>query len=389
MSLLTDRIDALGERFPDPPQAQYVDFLGTQYDLGLAWVQFEPGYGGLGLPAEFQATVDERLANMRAPKTRADFVGLHQGAACVHTFGTPEQKRRFLRSMFTGEERWCQLFSEPGAGSDLAALATMAQRDGEEWVLNGQKVWTSGATTARWGILVARTDPNVPKHRGLTFFICDMTASGVDVRPLRQADGNSSFNEVFLTDVRLSNDLRLGDVGQGWAVSISALHSERAGTVGMFSQSVENLTALWRRYGDAADVGGGARRDQLMQSWVENRVVELLAARAEAGQVLGGASQVGSMLKIASSEATQRLSNVMVAVLGARGQIGFDYDRSAMAMEFEGIPSDQMLAIRSRAMSIEGGTNEIQRRIVAEQMLGLPGDVRTDRDVPWRDVPRS
>jgi len=203
----------------DPATTDRLEFLRARYDAGLAWVSFPEGHGGLGLPRALQPEVDRLFDKAGAPDNnrRANGIGLGMAAPTILAFGTEEQKRRFLKPLWTGEEVWCQLFSEPGAGSDLAAVATRAVRDGEDWVVNGQKVWTSGAHHARFAILLARTDPDVPKHRGLTYFLCDMTVPGVDVRPLRQITGEAEFNEVFLTDVRIPDGQRLGAEGQGWA----------------------------------------------------------------------------------------------------------------------------------------------------------------------------
>jgi alkylation response protein AidB-like acyl-CoA dehydrogenase len=352
-------------------------------------VHFDAGFGGLGVAAGLQTIVDRRLGDAGAPPSLGDYVGLHQGAFAIHHSGTAQQKTRFLRPIFTGEEHWCQLFSEPGAGSDLAGLSTMAVRDGDEWIVNGQKVWTSGAREARWGILVARTDPDVPKHRGLTFFVCDMELDGIEVRPLRQADGGAHFNEVFLTDVHVPDSLRLGDVGHGWGISVASLHSEREGTGEAFARPIDLLVDLWRARADRESAVAIALRDQLVSIWVESKVVELSNLRMRATQGRGGSTPLGSLAKIASSEHTQRLTEVMSRVMGPASQVGFDYgaelrgDTDAIAAQ------PHMLAVRSRAMSIEGGTNEIQRNIIGERVLGLPGDVRVDKDSPWREVPRS
>src|SRR5438067_3203237 len=213
----------------DPAATDPVEFLGARYDAGLAWVWFPEGAGGLGVAPELQGLVDRELALAGAPKPdiERNIIGHGMGAPTVASHGTDEQKLRYLRPLFTSEEIWCQLFSEPGAGSDFASLAARAVRDGDEWVVNGQKVWTTLAHTADWGMLVARTDPDLPKHKGLTYFILDMHAPGVEVRPLRQITGDAEFNEVFMTDVRVPESLRLGDVGDGWRVSMTTLMNER------------------------------------------------------------------------------------------------------------------------------------------------------------------
>src|SRR3954466_3226531 len=218
---LRQRVRDLLDQHP-PASTDRLAFLQAQYDAGLAWVGFPEGLGGLALPRHLQRVVNEQLVAAGAPDNnpRKIGIGLGMAAPTILAYGTDEQKQRWLRPLWTGEEVWCQLFSEPGAGSDLAALATRAVRDGEDpgadWLVNGQKVWTSMAHEARWAILIARSDPDVPKHQGLTYFVIDMTAPGVEVRPLRQLTGEAEFDEVFFSDVRIPDAQRLGEVGEGW-----------------------------------------------------------------------------------------------------------------------------------------------------------------------------
>ncbi|MBW8826376.1 MAG: acyl-CoA dehydrogenase family protein [Acidobacteria bacterium] len=389
--LVDQRLDELLAQFPDLAAADVVAFRGAQFDLGLAFVHFERGFGGLGLAAGLQLRIDSRLREVGAPPRNNDYIGMHQGAASIDAVGTPEQKGRFLRPLFTGEEHWCQLFSEPGAGSDLAGLATMAVRDGDEWIVNGQKVWTSGAHESDFAILVARTNPDAPKHRGLTFFICDIKAPGVEIRPLRQADGRSHFNEVFLTDVRIPDGWRLGNEGHGWGISLTGLHSEREGIGDAFSRPIETLLDLWRGRDDRTSAYALALRDRAMQAWVDSKVVELNGMRMRAALGRGGATPLGSLAKVAHAELNQRLSEIESDLMGPAAQVGLDYDallRGEMD-EPASSQSPQLFAVRSRAMSIEGGTSEIQRNIVGERVLGLPGDIRVDKDRPWREVPRN
>ena len=222
-----DLTEQLLSEFP-PASTDPVTFLGAQFDLGLAWIHFDEGFGGLGLARSLQRPVSERLAAAGAPTAGSrNPIGAGMAAPTIATWGTDEQKKRYLRPLFTGEEVWCQLFSEPGAGSDVAALATSAVPDGDDWVVNGQKVWTTLAHLASFGILVARTDPNLPKHSGLSYFIVDMHAPGVEVRPLRQITGEAEFNEVFFSDARIPNANILGNVGDGWRVSLTTLMNER------------------------------------------------------------------------------------------------------------------------------------------------------------------
>ncbi len=382
---IEERLKQLFARYPDPASAETTAFRAAQYDLGLAWVHFSEGSGGLGVDGALQAVVEERLQAASAPPRNDDYVGMHQAVTAIHAVGTHDQRKRFMRPLFTGEERWCQFFSEPGAGSDLAGLATSALRDGDEWLVNGQKVWTSGAMEADLALLLARTDPNVPKHRGLTLFVCDMQEPGIDVRPIRQADGGAHFNEVFLTDVRIPDAFRLGDIGSGWGVSLTALHSERQGTGDVFKRPTEAMLEAWRQYGPAR---AAALKDEVVRAWIEDWVATVTLQRIHAAAGREGATALGSATKIAASEATQKMSSLALRIIGPDGQVGLDYDSRLRPQET--LPSDpRLLAIRSRAMSIEGGTNEVQRNILGEQVLGLPGDVRVDKDRPWKEVPRN
>jgi alkylation response protein AidB-like acyl-CoA dehydrogenase len=220
-------VDALVADFPPgttPPQ----QFLGEQFDRGLAWLHYPPGSGGLGLTPQDQQRAQARLNAGGAPVSgMRNPIGYGMCAPTIATHGTPEQKERYLRPLFSGEEIWCQLFSEPGAGSDVAGLSTRAERDGEEWMLNGQKVWTTLAHISSFGLIVARTNPDVPKHKGMTAFLVDMKAPGVEVRPLMQITGEAEFNEVFFTDVRMPDSARLGAEGDGWRVAVTTLMNER------------------------------------------------------------------------------------------------------------------------------------------------------------------
>jgi len=225
-------IEVLGARIDEllatGDRADEVAFLGRQFDLGLAWVYFPLGMGGLNLPRELQRTVTRRLAEAGAPTNHGkNTIGLNFAAPTIVTHGSDAQRARYLRPIFTCEEVWCQLFSEPGAGSDLAGLATRAVRDDAGWVVNGRKVWTSCAHRAHQALLVARTDPDVPKHKGLTYFVVDMHSPGVEVRPLRQMTGEAEFNEVYLDDLRLGDEQRIGALGTGWAVAMTTLMNER------------------------------------------------------------------------------------------------------------------------------------------------------------------
>ena len=254
--------------------------------------------------------------------------------------------------------------------------------------MNGQKVWTSYARHARWAILLARTDPDVPKHRGLTFFICDMEAEGVDVRPLRQADGSDShFNEVFLTDVHLPDALRVGDVGAGWAISIVGLSAERDGQGAAHrSTPLDTLLAVWAARQDKTSPGARALRHRVVELWVRSAAIDAMKQRLKEVQDREGPKNEGALTKVASSELAQAIYDLSVDILGPEGTLGGEY---AAMLAGEHVGSPQLLFLRSRANSIEGGTNQILRNIAGERILGLSGDVRVDKVVPWREIPRS
>jgi alkylation response protein AidB-like acyl-CoA dehydrogenase len=388
LRLVEGQIEALLQEFP-PSSTSWQSFLGAQFDRGLAWVHFGEGSGGLGLSASLQPVINARLEAAGAPNPfRRNLVGVGQSAAAIHAHGTSVQKHRFLRKAWTCEELWCQLFSEPGAGSDLAGLATMAVRDGEEWVVNGQKVWSSAARDARWAILLARTDPHVPKHRGLTFFVCDMTAAGVEVRPIRQADGNQHFNEVFLDGVRLPDDLRIGDAGRGWGVSLTSLSSERE-AAGNMEPPIAVAWRLWEQRSDKTSAGAQVLRQRLAGAWIEARVGEYTERRLRAAQGRAGAGSDGSIGKLRRTLIHELVGELCVDILGAEGTLGGDYRGSGGNPRDVGDATPQMFFIRTRSNAIMGGTTQIQKNILAERLLGLPKDARGDVDIPWSETVRS
>jgi alkylation response protein AidB-like acyl-CoA dehydrogenase len=292
--------------------------------------------------------------------------------------------------MFTGEETWCQLFSEPGAGSDIASLSTRAVRDRDRWIVNGQKVWTSLGHVAHWGIMCARTDPQAPKHKGLTYFIVDMTADGVDARPVRQITGEAEFDEVFLTDVVIPDEQRVGDVGDGWAVTLATLANERVvfahdlperggGTIG-------HVLNAWRERGGEC----GHCRDRVLELAVKAEALRLTEADANAAAVAGTPSPAWSFLKLANSELEQEVLDLAVTLNGPDGLRHWDY---AMRVPDEMTSPDgddlRRAYLFARALTIAGGTSEIQRTIIADRVLGLPREPQTDKHTSWRDLPRN
>ncbi|HEX2039716.1 MAG TPA: acyl-CoA dehydrogenase family protein [Acidimicrobiales bacterium] len=386
--LVRDRVrDLLASH--DPATTKPREFLGAQFDAGLAWVHFPEGHGGLGLSPKLQRVVNDAVvaAGGPTPWTR-NIIGYGMGAPTVVADGTDEQKRRWLRPLFTGEEIWCQLFSEPGAGSDVAALATRAVRDGDEWVVNGQKVWTTLAHLSKWGMLVARTDPDQPKHKGMTYFVVDMHAPGVEVRPLYQITGEAEFNEVYFTDVRIPDAERLGEVGEGWRVSLTTLMNERVAIGGQVAPRggglIGEVVKVWKDRGHQDP----AVRDRLMSLWIRAEVLRLTNIRASQLRAIGNPGPEGSISKSAMAELNKDLGELIVDLLGPEGMLypqGYPMARPTTAMMWS---NPWQAFLRTRANSIEGGTTEIMKNILGERVLGLPGDVRVDKDKPWTEVPR-
>jgi alkylation response protein AidB-like acyl-CoA dehydrogenase len=391
---VSERLDQLLDEL-DPATTDPVTFRRRQYDLGLAWVHFPEGSGGLGAAPVLQRQVDARLheAGAKPPGTR-EFFGLTMAGPTVVTYGDDTMRDRLLPRMFTGEDAWCQLFSEPGAGSDLAGLSTRAVRDGDEWVISGQKVWNTLAHIADRGMLVTRTDPEAPKHKGLTYFALDMHAPGVEVRPLRQITGEAEFNEVYMTDVRVPDTDRIGEVGEGWRVAMTTLMNERTtigggqGPPGKGSGAIAEAVRIWK---DEVAVHTPAKRDALVRAWIDAEVLRLTNIRASQNRRAGNPGPEGSIAKLSFAEINMRIYELCVDLLGAAALVDYDYEmRRAESLGLVGPPgSSRKMFLRARANSIEGGTSEIQRNILGERVLGLPGEVRTDKDVPWSQVPRS
>jgi len=373
-----------------PSQAAERNFLAAQFDSGLAFVHFPANLGGLGIPRKFQAIVSEQLVRFGAPIAEGrNPIGYGMAAPTLATKGSPDQCRRYLRPLFTCEEIWCQLFSEPGAGSDVASLSTQAVRDGDEWVINGQKVWSSLAHLARFGMLLARTDPTAEKHKGLTYFVVDMQSPGVEVRPLRQMTGNAEFSEVYFTDVRIPDAERLGEVGDGWNGAIVTLMNERVfignRVTPRGADAISRALDLWKSRPKSDR--GPVRRGRLTQLWVESEVTRLTTMRAAENASLGVPGPEGSIIKLASAELNKRIYEFCEDLLGPQGMLSGSWDSEPP------VPADesffQWMFLRSPARSIEGGTSEVMRNILGERILSLPSDVRSDKSVPWSETLRS
>jgi alkylation response protein AidB-like acyl-CoA dehydrogenase len=349
----------------------------TLYDGGWAGITWPKEYGGRGGTSLEQRVFDQEQARFGAA-AGVFAVGIGMVGPTLIAHGSEAQKARYLDPLLQGEEVWCQLFSEPGAGSDLAALATRAVRDGDEFVVDGQKVWTSGAHNSQLGILLARTNPDVPKHRGITYFVVDMAAPGVEVRPLRQINGAAHFNEVFLSGVRVPADNVVGEVDGGWGVTLTTLGSERSLIGGgMGGTGFPQLLELARAHDATADP---LRRQEIAAAFTRFEVLRFLGYRVQTAlsqHRLPGAE--ASVLKLAYSRHTAALADLAMALTGATGTLlgGEDLDE-VWRQQFLGQWSSR----------IGGGTDQIQGNVIAERVLGLPRDARPDKDVPFRELAR-
>ena len=387
-------LDALLAEF-DPKKVDNVTFRGARFDRGLAWVHFPTGHGGLDMRPDLNRHVEERLraAGAAAQDPATFFIAL--AGPTIATHGSEEVKKRFLRPMFTGEEKWCQLFSEPGAGSDFAGLGTKAIRDGDEWIINGQKVWNTLAHLADWGMLVTRTDPDAPKHKGMTYFALDMHAPGVEVRPLRQITGEAEFNEVYMTDVRVPDAHRVGEVGEGWRAALTTLMNERSAIGGGGGGNakrrgpIDETIKIWKE--KPADQRNNADKDKMMHLYCASEALRFTVMRGAQAAKAGNPGPEGSISKLMSADFNKKVTEFTLNLMGADAMVDYDFtfrrpDTLSVDGSFGG-PRHSFL--RVRANSIEGGTSEIMRNILGEQVLGLPGEPRVDKDISWSKVPRS
>jgi alkylation response protein AidB-like acyl-CoA dehydrogenase len=362
---------------------------------GLVAPTWPVAYGGLDLPGDVARRVDEELRPYNLG--RLNPLGLNLAAPALFAHGTEEQRLRFLPPIVRNEETWCQLFSEPGSGSDLASLATRAERDGDDWVITGQKVWTTWAHLSSFAVLLARTDPDAPKRAGITYFLIDLRQPGVDVRPLRHMGGEVDFNEVFLDGARVPDSQRVGVVGAGWKVANATLSGERQMVSGSGSGGVDriggsgadSLVRLAKRLSAEGKPGGWdnpVHRDEVIGLWCEERVREWtnlrVRAQARAGRPPGPESSIG---KVHQGGLNQRIQSMAVTMLGAAATAWAPDDGSWA----ESLPYEVRGMLRSRANTIEGGTTEVNKNILGERVLGLPRDPDPWQGRPWRDVPRS
>jgi alkylation response protein AidB-like acyl-CoA dehydrogenase len=353
------------------------DWQRTKAEAGWAGLTWPVEYGGRGLTGLQQGIFLEEENRFDVPVGMfAQAIGMVGPSIIVH--GTEEQKRSFLNPILHGDQVWCQLFSEPNAGSDLAALRTKAELDGDEWIVTGQKVWTSSAHVADWGMLLARTDFDAPKHRGITYFLVDMRSPGIEVRPLKQATGGAEFNEVFLSEVRIPKENVLGEINGGWAVAMTTLTSERADIGAGHGDGFGSVLGLARRYGVTDDV---VFRQELVKLYTSYQISRYIGYRTRTAASKGVApGPEVSVMKIAISDRLASQGDLVEAIMGADGMLWGDDapdDGYWQSMVFTG----QWMA------RIGGGTEDVQRNIVGERVLGLPREPSNDRITPFRDLP--
>jgi alkylation response protein AidB-like acyl-CoA dehydrogenase len=351
-------------------------------EAGWACLQWPKEYGGRGA-SPIQSVIWSQEEGVYGKLSGAFIIGHGMCAPTLMAYATEEQKARYLPKLATGEEIWCQLFSEPHGGSDLAGLRTRAERDGDEWVVNGQKIWTSGAHHSDYGILITRTDPTVAKHKGLTMFFLSMKSAGIDIRPIRQANGASDFNEVYFDGVRIPDHQRLGAVGDGWRVSLTTLMNERLAIGGGIATGFPELHELVRSLplGDGAAIDNPAVRSRLADWYVRaaglrNTSARLLTALSR-GETPGPEASIGKLV------AGNMMQDIAKFALDLQGLPGVLADPAVA----EGSGRFQAMLLRSPAVRIEGGTDQILRNIIGERVLGLPEDLRADKGIPFNQIP--
>ena len=352
-------------------------------DAGFVTPGWPVEYGGLAARGEVAGAVSKKLSEFKVPRF-TNPIGVNLAGPAILRWGTPEQKERLLRPIARHQEIWCQMFSEPGSGSDLAGLSTRAVRDGDLWIVNGQKVWTSYAHIATWGLLLTRTDPDAPKHQGITAFVMPVNQPGIEVRPLHHITGDAEFNEVFYNNAEVSDEWRVGEVNEGWRVAISVLMNERTSGSGGGSALPGTVTgrsvaSLIRHHAPVTDE---TLRQRLAEAYIEDKIVQITnqrtSARRKAGQ---GPGSEGSIMKLYHSEHTQRLHDLASDLEGLYGQAWPEDDRW--------LKNTAWSFLRVRSKTIAGGTSEVQRNIIGERILGLPKEQDLSRTLAWKDVPRS
>ena len=379
-------VEALLRDHP-PNTTEPQTFWAAQYDAGLAWVHFPIGLGGLGLDRQLQQLVGARLEAAGAPRPEPyNLIGVAMMAPTLIEHATGAQQARYIRPAFIATERWCQLFSEPGAGSDLASLTTRAELDGDTWVVTGQKVWTTMAHRADYALLLARSERDQPRHAGLSYFILDMRREGVEVRPLRQITGDAEYNEVFLSETRIPDDQRIGPRGAGWRVAMSTLMNERTGlrsAVGSRrgeGQLIRRPVTLWDHV--PADARTPIARDRLARLWIDAEVLRLTMERSEQAERNGTPGTGGSLIKLSFGALAQAAAAFSVDLSGPAGGLIDNYDLiqpeffTQVGAREEAALNPARVLLASQALTIGGGTTNINKNVVAERLLRLPAEPR-------------
>jgi len=381
-SALDREPDPLGERIDAATLQAAKAWQKKKADAGWACISWPAEYGGRAATPIQSVIWSQEEARVRTPPN-IFLVGHGMCGPTIMAHGTPAQRQRWLPKMLTGEEIWCQLFSEPAAGSDLAGLRTSVVRDGDQWSLTGQKIWTTGAQFCDWGIIIARHDPSLPKHKGLTFFVVDMHAPGITVRPITQINGGQGFNEVFFTDVRIPDSYRLDEVGAGWRVAITTLMNERATVAGAGGGAMDNLLQLAEELAidGVPAIQDRAVREKVAEFYVRSRGVELTARRTLSALSQGKMpGPEASLIKLIGVRLAQEMSSYAMELQGIGGAIldsALTPHAGRWQQRYLGIPG----------MRIAGGTDEVLRNIIAERVLQLPPEVRADKDIPFKQVP--
>lgn len=359
------------------------EWQAKKADAGWACITWPRDYGGRGATAIQSVIWNQEEARYRTPP---NIFGIGQGmlGPTIMVHGTGEQKLRYLKPMLRGEEIWCQLFSEPGAGSDLAGLRTTAVRDGDSWIVNGQKIWTTGAQYCHWGMIVTRSDPNATKHKGITYFIVDMKSPGIEIRPIKQINGASGFNEVFFTDVRIADTMRIGAVNEGWSGAITTLMNERASIGG--GGGGPDFAALVRLAKQTDWNGRPAFEDpsvrqRLARFYIRSKGLQYTTYRTLTALSRGTTpGPEGSIGKLVGAPLRQEMAGFAIDLQGAAGALNDPEETTQDA-------AWQHAYLASPGLRLAGGTDEILRNIIAERILRLPPDTRVDKDVPFKDVP--
>ena len=358
---------------------------GKKYEAGFAAITWPEEFGGRALPPIFQVIYKQEEEHFLVPIGVFE-IGLGMCIPTLMKHAEPEVSIPYVARAICGDEIWCQMFSEPASGSDLAGLQMRAIKDGDDWVINGQKIWTSGAHFCDYGVLVTRSDPNVPKHMGLTYFFLDMKSPGVEVRPIHQVSGEANFNEVYFTDVRIPDEQRLGNVGQGWQVALTTLMNERLAVGGPRPPDFDDVFRLVRaiEIDDGPAVADSSVRERLADWYVDQQGLKFTQFRTmtalSRGQTPGPEASIG---KLVSAKKMQDIALFALDLLDESGAgYGTRHLRQWMAFFHVGM-------MRSPAMRIAGGTDEVLRNIIAERVLGMPPDIRVDKNVAFSDLPKG